>query len=175
MTHFGVIQHSSLTGGLLEGTGTIAPDPNVSPLDFFRLNPPDLGTLKESFNLITQFNEPKVSTDLFDRIRTNIASAFTSAREERTNLGEASVDISNALNRQIAIRESQRAETLGIIDRINERLTQQVTDLGKNLPGGDINPIDGIVKFFTDNPILSGFSLGSLAVGGIVLLLLLRK
>ena len=167
MTHFGAILHSSL----VEPNQDLVVDPNVSALEFFIANPPDLGTLKDSFALIAAQNEPKVSTDLFDRIRTNIAQALDTARDERTSIGEFALNIDTSLNKQIAIREAQRAETFDFIRKIEDRISAQLVDLGETTKGESGNPFE----FITDNPLLSGLSVGVLAVGGIVLLLLLRK
>lgn len=97
-------------------------------------------------------------------------------------LGQASIDISGALSEQVAIREQQLAKTQEAIrnqqlltESINERLSGQVTELGKafsGLSGG--NGFDPI-KFFTDNPLIGGIGIGGLAVGAVVLLLVLKK
>ena len=97
-------------------------------------------------------------------------------------LGQASVDISSALSEQIAIREQQRVQTneaianqAARIGQINERVSTQLTQLGNSLKnigsGQGFEPL----KFLTDNPLLGGIGVGGLAVGGIVLLLLLRR
>lgn len=95
-------------------------------------------------------------------------------------LGEASKTISDALNEQIIIREQQRSadnEALQnqaiALGQVNERLSSQVTELGKSL--GDIGSGANPLKFLTDNPLIGGIGIGGLAVGGIVLLLLLRR
>lgn len=95
-------------------------------------------------------------------------------------LGEASLDISGALSEEVAVRERQRIEITDAIKRqevfttqVNERLSQQVTQLGESLKtgAGGFDPI----KFFTENPLFLGLSVGGLAVGAVVLLLVLRK
>ncbi len=96
-------------------------------------------------------------------------------------LGQASLDISGALSEQVAIREEQLARTQEAIrnqqiftDEVNQRLSQQVTELGQSL--GDIGQggFDPL-KFFTDNPLLGGIGIGGLAVGAVVLFLLIKK
>lgn len=122
----------------------------------------------------------------------NILSGFGLPETQRqalvtTNLiglGEASLDISKALNEQITIREDQLARTQESIRNqqiaqtsINEQftsalgsLTKSLGDLGKGGVGG-FDPI----KFFTDNPLIGGIGIGGLAVGAVVLLLVLKK
>ena len=107
-------------------------------------------------------------------------SFFDVTRLNLIGLGEASVDISKALNEQITIREQQRAidvETVSNqqiqINQLNERLSRQVQELGdslKDIGSGGFDPI----KFFTDNPLFLGLGVGGLAVGGVVLFLVLR-
>ena len=107
-------------------------------------------------------------------------SFFDVSRLTDIALGEASVDISSALNEQITIREQQRAidvETVSNqqiqINQLNERLSRQVQELGdslKDIGSGGFDPI----KFFTDNPLFLGLGVGGLAVGGVVLFLVLR-
>ena len=95
-------------------------------------------------------------------------------------LGQASIDISGALSEQVQIREEQRVKTQEQISnlaiatgQINERLSQQVTELGESLKGISAEAFDPI-KFFTDNPLIGGIGIGGLLVGGVVLLLVLR-
>jgi len=96
-------------------------------------------------------------------------------------LGEASIDISNALSQQVAIREEQLARTQEAIrnqqiltDSINERLSRQTTQLGESLKDLSTSTFDPI-KFFTDNPLIGGIGIGGLVVGGVVLLILLKR
>jgi len=77
-----------------------------------------------------------------NRERTRATSLLSSQTQDLIHqnligLGEASIDISAALNRQIGIRESQRDETYSVINKItewigkiDERLSGQVVDLG---------------------------------------------
>ena len=105
---------------------------------------------------------------------------FDLTRLNLIGLGEASIDISTALNEQITIREQQRAVDLEQasnqqiqINQLNERLSRQVQELGdslKNIGSGGFDPI----KFLTDNPIFAGIGIGGLVVGGVVLFLVLR-
>ena len=96
-------------------------------------------------------------------------------------LGQASIDISTALNEQIAIRERQRIidtqalqNTQLAIGQINERLSTQISELGKSLTGISTGTGFDPIKFFTDNPLIGGIGIGGLLVGGVVLLLVLR-
>lgn len=96
-------------------------------------------------------------------------------------LGQASIDISGALSEQVTIREQQRARTQEqirnqsiAIGEINERVSRQLIELGDSLGGISTGGFDPI-KFFTDNPLFAGISIGGLLVGGVVLLLLLRR
>lgn len=166
----------SLTGGFLESFGLSPTVPTQSPIEFFRANLPDLGALTQSFATITQAAQPTISAGLFERVRQNISEALQLGRTQRVQLGEAAVDISQALSEQVAIREEQLARTQEAIRNqqiattaINERLSAQVTELGESFKGFD--PI----KFFTDNPVFAGLGIGGLLVGGVVLLLLLRR
>lgn len=124
---------------------------------------------------IFKLTEPKIGIDLFERVRQNISQAFQFGAAQRVELGLASIDISQALSEQVAIREQQLARTQEQIrnqsialGQINERLSRQVTELGQSLGGFDP------VKFFTDNPVIGGIGIGGLLVGGVVLLLVLR-
>ncbi len=97
------------------------------------------------------------------------------------NLQEASKNISDALNKQITIRENQRAVDQEQVRNqqiaqnvINEGFTGALGDLTKSLGDvgkGGFDPI----KFFTDNPLIGGIGIGGLAVGAIILFLVLRK
>ena len=164
MTHFGIFGHPEINiGGILEGTSGPA-------------EPTALQTFLSGDIFTLQSSEPTVTTDLFDKFLTSISSVFTAATQERIELGEASVDISFALSEQIAIREQQRvidqeqvAKQALEIQQINDRLSTQITELGQSASSFD--PI----KFFTDNPLVGGIGVGGLLVGGVVLLLLIRR
>ncbi len=108
----------------------------------------------------------------------------TQVQQNLLGLGEASIDISQALNEQITIREQQRArdqEALRnqalLTESINQRLSQQVTQLGTSLT--DLSKVSQTgfnpLKFLTDNPLIGGIGIGGLAVGAVVLLLVLRR
>jgi len=100
--------------------------------------------------------------------------------ENLLGLGQASLDISSALNENITIRENQRAidqeraNNLQIqLNSANERLSTQVQELGRalqNIGQGSFDPI----SFLTENPLIGGIGIGGLAVGAVVLLLVLR-
>jgi len=171
---------SSLTGGFLDptrvnatGSGSIAGQ--FAP--FGGINIPSSTELQTFLTSgIFRLTEPKVSAGLFERVRQNISQALQLGRTQRVELGLASIDISQALSEQVAIREQQLARTQEQIrnqsialGQINERLSRQVTELGQSIGGFDP------VKFFTDNPIIGGIGIGGLLVGGVVLLILLRR
>jgi len=124
---------------------------------------------------LPQLNVPTVSADLFARVRDNLSQTFSEIRDviklqstQLIGLGEAAVDISGALSEQVAIREEQKA-------RIEEQIRNQQIAINA-IAEGQAGPLTGFdpIAFFTDNPILAGISIGGLAVGAIVLLLVLR-
>lgn len=130
---------------------------------------------------IFDIQAPKLSTDLFQRFNEGLSSILTGFTQERQLLGEASIDISQALSEQVTIREQQRVfdqealrNTQIVVGQINEKLSRQVTELGESLKGISTGGFDPI-KFFTDNPLIGGIGIGGLVVGGIVLLLVLRR
>lgn len=99
-------------------------------------------------------------------------------------IGGALNTLSLGLNEQINVRETQRTETnsaiqmlAGSVEEVNARISQQLQQLGQAVSqtaeGGktNINPF----AFLTENPLFAGIGVGGLAVGGIVLLLLLRR
>jgi len=96
-------------------------------------------------------------------------------------LGQASLDISKALNEQITIRENQRAidqeaarNNQILQNSINEAFTTTLGDIGKSISDigkGGFDPI----KFITDNPLLGGIGIGGLAVGAVVLFLVIKS
>jgi len=96
-------------------------------------------------------------------------------------LGEASIDISNALSEQVTIRENNLVRIQDqfqnqqiALGQVNQRLSQDVTELGQSITdlgkGQNFDP----VKFFTENPLIGGIGIGGLLVGGIVLFLLIK-
>jgi len=178
MTHFGVIQDESLTGGFLESVGIIPPDPNLSSFEFIKSDKlvfsPETKSLINTINQLSIANLPSVSTDLFARVRDNISQTFSQFRDvfelqatQLVGLGEAAVGISGALSEQVAIREEQLARTQEQIR--NQQLAINAITEGR--AGAGFDPI----KFFTDNPLIGGIGIGGLAVGGIILLILLRR
>ena len=96
-------------------------------------------------------------------------------------LGQASKNISSALNEQITIRENQRAVDNEALRNqqiaqasINEQFTKSLGDISQSfseISQGGIDPL----KFLTDNPLIGGIGIGGLTVGAVVLLLLLRR
>jgi len=96
-------------------------------------------------------------------------------------LGQASIDISTALNEQITIREEQLARTNEAIrnnqllqNNINEQFTKVFGDIGQSLSDIGKGGFD-LIKFFTDNPLIGGIGIGGLLVGGVVLLVVLKS
>jgi len=118
----------------------------------------------------------------FNRILDGLQSSNFLLRTQINELalGQASIDISKALNEQIVERERQRAvdnETVSNqqiqINVLNERLSKQVQELGESLSNigqGGFDPI----KFFTDNPLIGGIGIGGLAVAAVVLFVVLK-
>ena len=140
-----------------------------------------LESIKGTTFVTTDVLRPSIIQDSTSIILENLKKSFFDVtRFNLLALGEASLDISQALNENITIREQQRAidvESVANqqiqINQLNERLSKQVQELGdalKNIGSGGFDPI----KFFTDNPIFLGLGIGGLAVGGVVLLLVLR-
>ena len=138
-------------------------------------------SIRDTTFVTTNVLSPSIIQDSTSIILANLKNSFFDlTRLNLIGLGEASIDISTALNEQITIREQQRAidvETVSKqqiqINQLNERLSRQVQELGdalKNIGSGGFDPI----KFLFDNPIFAGIGIGGLAVGGVVLLLVLR-
>lgn len=164
------------TGGGLFGTSTVTNTSTGSIIpESDRLN-----RLVESAQTSTQ----NIIQTLTDRAK-NLAQLTLSSQNlissNLIGLGEASIDISTALNEQITIRETQRAldqEALNnqqiFTEALNERLSTQVSGIGESLSNigqGGFDPIG----FLTDNPIIGGIGIGGIAVGGIALVLLLKR
>ncbi len=96
------------------------------------------------------------------------SEAQTIVTQNLLGLGQASIDISQALSEQVIIREQQRTfdqealkNTQIVLGQINERLSRQVTELGESLKDVSATDFDP-VKFFTDNPLIGGIGIGGL-------------
>lgn len=182
MTHIGgsVIGHDSAGNITIESSQLIertreqltAIQDSIQPIVNFQFSGDP--TTQTFLRNISTFEAPafELPTSIFDTLRTNVANLI--------GLGEASIQISSALNENITIREQQRAiDTEAVrnqqiqINTLNERLSSQLQELGEsfsNIGSGDFDPI----KFFTDNPLIGGIGIGGLAVGAVVLLLVLK-
>ena len=130
-----------------------------------------------STNVLSPSIVPGSTQTIIDNLKN---SFFDLTRLNLIGLGEASIDISTALNEQITIREQQRAIDIEQannqqiqINQLNERFSRQLSELGdalKNIGSGGFDPI----KFLFDNPIFAGIGIGGLAVAGVVLLVVLK-
>ena len=140
-----------------------------------------LESIKGTTFVTTDVLRPSIIQDSTSIILENLKKSFFDVtRFNLLALGAASEDISLALNENITIREQQRAidvETVSNqqiqINQLNERVSRQLQELGDSLKDIGSGGFD-IIKFFTDNPIFAGIGIGGLAVGGVVLLLVLR-
>lgn len=179
MPHFGIESLGHGTGGFLD---TIVSQSSLEAAAA-GLRPATItGTATIQSTLSDSFLQAKA---ILDNILSGgeLPETFRQATvtQNLLGLGQASIDISQALSEQVTIREEQLARTQEAIrnqqiftDEVNQRLSQQATELGQSL--GDIGQggFDPI-KFFTDNPLIGGIGIGGLAVGAVVLLVLLRK
>jgi len=126
MAHFGGVVDSSLTGGFISGTTTDTGQTITGQ------SVDDSTKNSESFqSSLSIFNNILSGGELPETFRESIFA------QNQRDLGQASLDISAALNEQIVIREDQRAETFGVINtlanfigEINQRLSGQAVDLG---------------------------------------------
>ena len=135
------------------------------------------GTTFVSTNLLSPLIVSGSTQTIIDNLKN---SFFDVSRLTDIALGEASIDISKALNEQITIREQQRAVDVESvanqqiqINQLNERFSRQLSELGdalKNIGSGGFDPI----KFLFDNPIFAGIGIGGLLVGGVILLVVLK-
>jgi len=175
MPHFGIESLGHGTGGFLDtittspivtgltGTATISGTSTIQ------------ATLSESFAQARAILDNILSGgELPETFRESVTTA------NLLGLGQASIDISQALSEQVAIREEQLARTQESIrnnqilqTNINEQFTKAFGDLSNSL--GDIGKggFDPI-QFFTDNPLIGGIGIGGLLVGGVVLFLVLK-
>ena len=139
-------------------------------------------SIKGTTFVTTDVLSPSIVSGSTQTIIDNLKNSFFDlTRLNLIGLGEASIDISKALNEQITIREDQRkidveqANNLQLqINTLNERVSVQLTELGdslKDIGSGGFDPI----KFFTDNPLIGGIGIGGLAVAGVVLFLVLKR
>ncbi len=167
---------SSLTGGFLSqpvttptGTGLFGTSTAFTSTE---------AIIPQSERITSVFDSLQDSTN---RILEGINNSFLRVTERNLiGLGEASLDISSALNENITIREEQRKIDVEQVENqqiqinvLNERLSKQVSELGEslsNIGSGGFDPIG----FLTDNPLLGGIGIGGLLVGGVVLFLVLR-
>lgn len=175
MPHFGIESLGHGTGGFLD---TITTSPLVTGLTGTRVvtgAPTTQATLSESFLKARAILDNIVSGgELPETFRESVTTT------NLLGLGQASIDISQALSEQVTIREEQLARTQEAIrnqqlaqNQINEAFTKTFGDITKSigdLGEGGFDPI----KFFTDNPLIGGIGIGGLLVGGVVLLVLLR-
>ena len=124
-------------------------------------------SIKGTTFVTTDVLSPSIVSGSTQTIIDNLKNSFFDVtRFNLIGLGEASLDISKALNENITIREQQRAidvETVSNqqiqINQLNERLSKQVSELGQafsNLGSGGFDPI----KFLFDNPIFAGIGIG---------------
>ena len=138
-------------------------------------------SIKGTTFVTTNVLSPSIVSGSTQTIIDNLKNSFFDVtRLNLIGLGEASLDISSALNEQITIREDQRAVDQEAvrnqqiqINQLNERLSKQVSELGQafsNLGSGGFDPI----KFLFDNPIFAGIGIGGLLVGGVVLFLVIK-
>ena len=166
MTHFGIFGHDFNTGGLIEsaeaGTATNTGQ-TITGGSFVESG--QSSTFIESISLDFL---PKLNELLNFNTQTQIHSNLT-------GLGEASIDISNALNENIAIRETQRASTnqslqniVDYVNSVNERLSGQVVALGESQGGGAGGEIGGILDKLGGIIGISGLTAG-IIIGGIII------
>ena len=138
-------------------------------------------SIKGTTFVTTDVLRPSIIQDSTSIILENLKNSFFDVtRFNLLALGAASEDISFALNENLTRIETDRkidvesvANQQIQINQLNERFSRQLQELGdalKNIGSGGFDPI----KFFTDNPIFLGLGIGGLAVGGVVLLLVLR-
>jgi len=169
MPHFGIESLGHGLGGFIEGTTrdtgqTITGQ--ISDLTASQRIP-----LIESFNNLQRFLAGGELPESFRQ---------ATVTENLLGLGQASIDISQALSEQVTIREDQLARTQEAIrnnqilqTNINEQFTKAFGDLTNtlgNIGQGGFDPI----QFFTDNPLIGGIGIGGLAVGAVVLFLVLK-
>jgi len=178
MPHFGIESLGHGTGGFLD---TIVSQSSLETAAAALQPATVTGTATIQSTLSESFLQAKAILDnilsggeLPETFRENVTTFNLLA------LGEASKDITDALNEQITIRENQRAIDQEAFTNqqilqtsINEGFTNALGDISKgfsDIGKGGFDPI----KFFTDNPLIGGIGIGGLLVGGVVLLVLLK-
>ena len=135
------------------------------------------GTTFVTTDVLSPLIIPGSTQTIIDNLKN---SFFDLTRFNLLALGAASEDISFALNENLTRIETDRkidvesvANQQIQLNQLNERFSRQLSELGdalKNIGSGGFDPI----KFFTDNPLFAALGIGGLAVGGVVLLLVLR-
>ena len=136
------------------------------------------GTTFVSTNLLSPTIVSGSTQTIIDNLKN---SFFDLTRLNLIGLGEASIDISKALNENLTRIEDDRKRDVEAVsnqqiqlNQLNERFSRQLSELGdalKNIGSGGFDPI----KFFTDNPLIGGIGIGGLAVAGVVLFLVLKR
>ncbi len=173
-------------GGFIEGTTTDTGQTITGqfvPISIF--DNPDSG-FKSSLSILNNILNSGLDK-LGNRIPNTGAQGIpVSAAEALQNfnligLGDASRDITSALNEQITKREEQRAKDQEAArnrqiaqTNINEGFTNALGDISKSLGDfgkGGFDPL----KFLDDFPLLGGIGIGGLAVGAVVLLLVIKS
>jgi hypothetical protein len=164
------LNQASLTGGFVTGTTK----DTGQTITGQSLNESDSGAISNLVNF----------KDFLSGGKDNPQSAYTILHDNLTNLGLSSIDRANetkanarSINNQIAIRESQRAEDMTILQSINERLSGQTQSLGDSLQDNtNADNLDNTKKGFFDIslPSLSELKtpllLGGLALGALIVL-----
>ena len=101
MTHFGIVRHESLTGGLLQGTGITAPDPEASPLDFIKsgkltFTGSTAEIIRNINNIVLQNQEIGRLPESISAINTNFESIntlFKGVQDAFSNIGVAAPQV----------------------------------------------------------------------------------
>jgi len=175
MPHFGIESLGHGTGGFLDSINISPIVPGLTGAATITGTSTIQATLSDSFAQARAILDNILSGgELPETFRESVVTT------NLLGLGQASIDISKALNEQVAIRENQLARTQEAIrnnqlaqNSINEAFTTTLGDIGKSISDigqGGFDPI----KFVTDNPLLGGIGIGGLAVGAVVLFLVLK-
>lgn len=175
MPHFGLELLGHTTGGFLDSITTSPIVTGLTGTAIITGTATTQATLSDSFLAAkTILNNILSGGELPETFRESVTT------QNLLGLGQASIDISQALSEQVTIREDQLARTQEAIrnnqlaqNSINEAFTKSLGDISNafsDIGKGGFDPI----KFFTDNPLIGGIGIGGLLVGGVVLLVLLR-